>query len=102
MRGLEVQAGTRLLERARRGVEPTPAARALAHHARLVMQQVALGAGAAVIPEAAARRHRGDGALRIVGIEDPWARREPRVVVRRLEALPLHARRLVAHRIART
>ncbi|HYF59807.1 MAG TPA: LysR family transcriptional regulator, partial [Burkholderiaceae bacterium] len=28
VRGLEVQAGTRLLERARRGVEPTPAARA--------------------------------------------------------------------------
>ena len=37
---MEGQAGVALLERGRRGVEATPAARALLRHARLVMQQV--------------------------------------------------------------
>ena len=38
VRGMEEQAGVALLERGRRGVEPTPAGRALLHHARLVGQ----------------------------------------------------------------
>ena len=37
---MEGQAGVALLERGRRGVQATPAARALLRHARLVMQQV--------------------------------------------------------------
>src|SRR3954447_24921825 len=40
MQGMEAQAGVALLERGRRGVEPTPAGRALLHHARLVVGQV--------------------------------------------------------------
>ena len=40
VRGMEEQAGVALLERGRRGVEPTPAGRALLHHARLVTQQM--------------------------------------------------------------
>ena len=40
VRGMEEQAGVALLERGRRGVEPTPAGRALLHHARLVAQQI--------------------------------------------------------------
>ncbi len=56
-------------------------------------RMVALGAGVAVVPEAAARRH--GGALALVRLEDPWAERRLRVVVRRLGALPTHARRLV-------
>lgn len=40
VRGMEEQAGIALLERGRRGVEPTPAGRALLHHARLVTGQV--------------------------------------------------------------
>jgi DNA-binding transcriptional LysR family regulator len=36
VQGMEAQAGVALLERGRRGVEPTPAGRALLHHARLV------------------------------------------------------------------
>jgi DNA-binding transcriptional LysR family regulator len=40
VRGMEEQVGVPLLERGRRGVEPTPAGRALLHHARLVTGQV--------------------------------------------------------------
>jgi DNA-binding transcriptional LysR family regulator len=40
IRGMEEQVGVPLLERERRGVHPTPAGRALLHHARLLMRQV--------------------------------------------------------------
>jgi DNA-binding transcriptional LysR family regulator len=40
VRGMEEQAGVPLLERGRRGVEPTPADRTLLHHARLVTGQM--------------------------------------------------------------
>jgi DNA-binding transcriptional LysR family regulator len=40
VRGMEEQARVPLLERGRRGVEPTPAGRTLLHHARLVTGQV--------------------------------------------------------------
>jgi len=40
IRGMEAGAGQRLFERHRSGVTPTPAGLALAHHARLVLQQM--------------------------------------------------------------
>lgn len=40
VRGMEEQAGVPLLDRGRRGVEPTQAGRALLHHARLVTSQM--------------------------------------------------------------
>lgn len=40
IRGMEEVLGTPLFERQRRGVRPTPAGRALLHHARLVLQQM--------------------------------------------------------------
>jgi len=40
VRGMEEQASVRLLERGRRGVQPTEAGRALLHHARLVTEQM--------------------------------------------------------------
>ncbi len=40
VRGMEEQACVALLDRGRRGVQPTPAGWTLLHHARLVMQQV--------------------------------------------------------------
>ncbi len=40
VRGMEEVLGTPLLERGRRGVRPTPAGLALAHHARLVLAQM--------------------------------------------------------------
>src|ERR1700709_1493265 len=41
LRGMEEALGLPLLERGRRGVESTPAGDTLAHHARLVLSQVA-------------------------------------------------------------
>jgi DNA-binding transcriptional LysR family regulator len=60
-------------------------------------RMVALGAGVAVIPQAAARRWAGEGALALVPLKDSWAERRLVVVVRRLDALPSHARRLAEH-----
>lgn len=60
-------------------------------------RMVALGAGVAVVPEAAARRY---DALALVQLDDPWAERRLMVVVRRLDALPAHARRLVERLVA--
>ena len=40
IRGMEESLGVALLERERRGVRPTPAGRALLHHARVVLQQL--------------------------------------------------------------
>lgn len=37
------------------------------------------------------------GALSLVRLEDSWADRRLLVVVRRLDGLPVHARRLVEH-----
>jgi DNA-binding transcriptional LysR family regulator len=62
-----------------------------------VCRMVALGGGIAVVPEAAARRWNRDGALALVPLEDRWAERRLAVVVRRLDALPFHARRLAEH-----
>jgi len=60
-------------------------------------RMVALGAGIAVVPEAAARRWNGEGALALVPLSDPWAERRLMVLVRRLDTLPSHARRLAEH-----
>jgi DNA-binding transcriptional LysR family regulator len=61
-------------------------------------RMVALGAGVAVVPEAAARRWGGgNGTLAVVPLEDMWAERRLVVIVRRLDALPSHARRLAEH-----
>jgi DNA-binding transcriptional LysR family regulator len=49
----------------------------------------------AVVPEVAARRWDTRGVLALVRLNDPWAKRALMVVVRRLDALPSHARRLV-------
>lgn len=40
VRALEASLGTALLDRGRRGVTPTPAGKAMAQHARLILQQV--------------------------------------------------------------
>jgi len=60
-------------------------------------RMVARGAGVAVVPEAAARRWDGEGALVLVPLDDAWAERRLVVVVRRLDTLPSHARRLAEH-----
>ena len=45
LRGMEETIGLSLLDRGRRGVEPTPAGDALAHHARIVLRQIELMRG---------------------------------------------------------
>ena len=60
-------------------------------------RMVALGAGVAIVPEAAARRWRHGRALAVVRLQEPWAERRLLAIVRRLDALPAHARRLVEH-----
>jgi DNA-binding transcriptional LysR family regulator len=62
-----------------------------------VCRMVECGVGIAVVPETAARRCRRTmtfGTLRLV---DPWATRQLIICARRLDALPVHARRLFEH-----
>jgi DNA-binding transcriptional LysR family regulator len=61
-------------------------------------RMVALGAGVAVVPETAAQRWSSGGySLALIPLAEPWAERHLMVVVRRLDALPSHARRLAEH-----
>jgi DNA-binding transcriptional LysR family regulator len=60
-------------------------------------RMVALGAGIAVVPEVMAQQWNTRGALALVCLEEPWAERRLAVAVRRLDALPFHARRLADH-----
>lgn len=62
-----------------------------------VCRMVESGAGIAIVPDAAARRCRRSMRIGVVGLRDPWARRRLAICVRRLQALPIGARRLVEH-----
>ncbi len=71
--------------------------RARAAGVDVVCRMVALGAGIAVLPEAAARRWEGHRELSIIPLEDAWAERRLKIVVQRIDTLPSQARRLVEH-----
>jgi DNA-binding transcriptional LysR family regulator len=71
--------------------------RARAQGVDVVCRMVACGAGVAVVPEVAAQRWLERGELGVVRLEDSWAERRLRVVVRRMDALPSQARRLAVH-----
>ena len=60
-----------------------------------ICRMAASGAGIAIIPEAAARRHGLAMALRTFPLREPWAKRQLLLVVRRFDDLPAHARTLV-------
>jgi len=62
-----------------------------------ICRMVERGAGVAVVPETAARRCRRGMAIRALALTDAWALRRLVICVRRLDALPPHARRLVEH-----
>ncbi len=62
-----------------------------------VCRMVESGVGIAIVPDAAARRCRRSMKIDVVGLRDPWARRRLAICVRRLQALPVGARRLVEH-----
>ncbi|HEX7127979.1 MAG TPA: LysR substrate-binding domain-containing protein [Thermodesulfobacteriota bacterium] len=53
------------------------------------------GVGVAIVPEVAARRYRRSMRIRVVRLTDPWAVRRLTICVRRFDALPGHARRLI-------
>ena len=63
-------------------------------------RMVEAGVGIAVLPEVVARRCQRDMALAVTPLADPWALRRLVLCVRRLDALPVHARRLLEHLIA--
>jgi DNA-binding transcriptional LysR family regulator len=62
-----------------------------------VCRMVERGTGIGIIPETAAKRCRRAMAIGIVPLSDPWALRHLTLCVRRLDALPAHAQRLVEH-----
>jgi DNA-binding transcriptional LysR family regulator len=62
-----------------------------------VCRMVESGVGVAIVPDTAARRCRRAMKIGVVGLRDAWARRRLAICVRRLQALPIGARRLVEH-----
>ena len=62
-----------------------------------VCRMAEAGVGLAIVPERAARRCRRSMALCVVRLTDGWSVRHLTICVRRLDALPLHARQLVEH-----
>lgn len=62
-----------------------------------VCRMVESGVGVAIVPDAAARRCRRVMKIDVVGLRDPWSRRRLAICARRLQALPVGARRLVEH-----
>jgi DNA-binding transcriptional LysR family regulator len=62
-----------------------------------VCRLVESGVGIAIMPAAAAHRHRRSMAIRSVPLNDPWALRHLTICVRRITELPAHAHQLVRH-----
>jgi DNA-binding transcriptional LysR family regulator len=62
-----------------------------------VCRMVECGVGIAVVPETAAKRCRRTMTFDTLRLKDTWAVRQLIVCVRRMDALPIHARRLVEH-----
>jgi molybdate transport repressor ModE-like protein len=62
-----------------------------------VCRMVECGVGIAVVPETAAKRCRRTMTFGTLRLKDTWAVRQLIVCVRRMDALPIHARRLVEH-----
>ena len=62
-----------------------------------VCRMVEAGVGIGIVPETTARRAAQGLAIKAVPLTDSWALRDLRICVRSLKALPMTARRLVAH-----
>jgi len=60
-------------------------------------RMVEAGVGCGILSESAARRYRRVMAIRVVPLADAWAKRTLMLCTRRDDALPAHARQLVAH-----
>jgi DNA-binding transcriptional LysR family regulator len=84
------------------GQHAARAGRALKLRVRLsgfdgVCRMVEHGVGLGIVPERAVRRHRRTMAIASVRLTDPWTLRRLTICVRRFDALPVHAKRLVEH-----
>jgi DNA-binding transcriptional LysR family regulator len=62
-----------------------------------VCRFVELNVGVGIVPATTARRLARTMAFRRIELADPWAVRELRICLRRVEDLPIYARRLVEH-----
>lgn len=60
-----------------------------------VSRMVAQGAGVTVMEQSAAARHAASGQLEVIPLADPWARRELKICVKDVDALPAFVRDLV-------
>lgn len=62
-----------------------------------IARMVAAGVGIAIIPESTARRLQHGTRITIVRLDEDWAQRELKIVLRNLATLAPHARRLFDH-----
>ena len=62
-----------------------------------ICQLVGQGAGVAVLPASAARRHAGRSGARAIALQDPWAQRQLLLCTRPGVPLPTHAQLLLEH-----
>lgn len=62
-----------------------------------ICQLVGQGAGVAVLPASAARRHAGRNGARAIALQDPWAQRQLLLCTRPGVQLPAHAQLLLEH-----
>jgi DNA-binding transcriptional LysR family regulator len=62
-----------------------------------VCRMVERGVGFGIVPETAALRYKHSMAIASVRLTDPWTLRRLTICVRRFDALPAHAQRLVEH-----
>jgi len=62
-----------------------------------VCKMVGNGVGIAIVPQAAARRHRRALRLQVIALTDPWARRKLVLCIRDSEQLPAYVQALMTH-----
>ncbi len=65
-----------------------------------VCAMVGQGIGLAIVPLAAATKHRRSAHIRKISLTDTWTRRNLVLCVRDMDALPTHARQFVRHLLA--
>jgi DNA-binding transcriptional LysR family regulator len=65
-----------------------------------ICRMIHTGMGIGILPELAVRTYLPALDVRVIPLEDPWARRELKIAVRSLEALSMTARQMLEHLIA--
>jgi DNA-binding transcriptional LysR family regulator len=65
-----------------------------------ICRMIHTGMGVGILPELAVRTYLPALDVRVIPLDDPWARRELKIAVRSLEALSMTARQMLEHLIA--